>query len=350
MILQDVDNAEVAVGVVVIGRNEGHRLVSCLESVISGTRRVVYVDSGSNDGSIQAAQRLGVYVVELDTSFPFTAGRARNQGFSRILDLWPDTDCVQMIDGDCELFSEWLHTAAAVLNGNMQIAAVCGKLNERRPTETIYNRIAQLEWDSSVGEVETCGGVAMYRSSVFKSVGGFRESMIAGEEPELCLRIRQSGFRIHKHVADMAWHDIDMTRFSQFWKRAKRTGHAYAEGAALHGRGPDRHGVRAVRSALVWGLLIPVLALLMVWPTWGLSLLAFAGLLTIQIWRIRRNEIAMGRSPDDAILLAVAVMVAKPAQALGVLRYWRRRLLGQRPSLIEYKQSSVPSAGDAPYV
>jgi hypothetical protein len=42
-------------GVVVIGRNEGQRLITCLGSV-STAAKVVYVDSGSTDGSVQAAR------------------------------------------------------------------------------------------------------------------------------------------------------------------------------------------------------------------------------------------------------------------------------------------------------
>lgn len=340
----------VHVGIVAIGRNEGDRLRDCLRTLQQESESVVYVDSGSTDGSVEFARSIGVEVVELDTTVAFTAARARNTGIERLLQRWDGVRFIQVLDGDCTIVSGWIESAHRFLTEHQRVGVVCGRRRERYPEQSVYNRLIDLEWDTPIGRAKSCGGDAMFRVDAIQSVGGYRDSLIAGEEPELCVRLRAAGWEVHRLDAEMTLHDAAITRFSQFWKRAKRAGHAYAEGAALHGRGPDRHGVRAVRSALVWGLLIPVLALLMVWPTWGLSLLAFAGLLTIQIWRIRRNEIARGRSPDDAVLLAVTVMVAKPAQALGVLRYWRRRLLGQRPSLIEYKQSSVPSAGDAPYV
>ena len=57
-----------------------NRLRQCLLSVGSAT--IVYVDSGSTDGSIACAQSLGVESCpELDLSIPFTAARARNAGF-----------------------------------------------------------------------------------------------------------------------------------------------------------------------------------------------------------------------------------------------------------------------------
>ncbi len=338
-----------SIGVVVIGRNEGERLVRCLRSVVSVTDRVVYVDSGSTDSSVDEAERLGVDVIGLPSDVPFTAARARNNGFSRLISLWPDTRSVQMVDGDCEICDGWISEAGRFLGNHAGYAAVCGRLIERSPDASIYNRLAQLEWDGPIGDIAACGGIAAYRVESFTAAGGFRESMIAGEEPELCVRLRADGWRVHRLAIDMAWHDAAMTRFSQFWKRAKRAGHAYAEGAALHGRGPDRHGVRAVRSALVWGLGLPLAAVVLAYPTYGVSLVGLLMLFGVQAWRIRGRERARGRSAGDARLVAVAVMIAKFAQVPGIFLYWRRRLLGQRSLLIEYKGGVVPSSEGRPH-
>ena len=64
---------------------------------------IVYVDSGSNDGSVQRARHLGADVIELDMRVPFTAARARNVGFRRLREISPDIEYVQFVDGDCEL-------------------------------------------------------------------------------------------------------------------------------------------------------------------------------------------------------------------------------------------------------
>ena len=75
------------IGVVVIGRNEGQRLERCLRSLAQGADKVMYVDSGSTDGSLQLAANLGVEVLALDMSTPFTAARARNEGFAALHQL-----------------------------------------------------------------------------------------------------------------------------------------------------------------------------------------------------------------------------------------------------------------------
>lgn len=309
------------------------------------TDRVVYVDSGSTDGSVAFARSLGVEVVELDTSVPFTAARARNEGIARLVARWPEIEYLQVVDGDCEFDPSWIRLAAGFLDEDQRCAVVCGRRRERSPDQSVYNRLIDLEWDTPVGQARSCGGDAMFRRSVFEAVGGYRVSLIAGEEPELCVRIRSAGFAVHRLGLEMTLHDAAMTRFGQYWKRAKRAGHAYAEGAALHGKGPDRHGVWGVRSALVWGAILPLLAVVAAYWTYGLSLVALGGLLLLQAWRIRRKELARGRSRSDAWLVGFFTLVAKPAQVSGMLLYWRKRLLGQRSTLIEYKGAdAVPAA------
>src|SRR5712691_6384882 len=102
------------IGVVAIGRNEGERLIACLAS-IKETNNVVYVDSGSTDGSAAAAERLGAFVINLDLTKPFTAARARNEGFTALKALKPDICFAQFIDGDCTLAQAWLDTAIAFM-------------------------------------------------------------------------------------------------------------------------------------------------------------------------------------------------------------------------------------------
>ncbi|MEO0745793.1 MAG: glycosyltransferase, partial [Pseudomonadota bacterium] len=247
------------VACVIIGRNEGERLVACLASVPQGLGDVVYVDSGSTDGSVEAAEAAGARVVLLDTGAPFTAARARNAGAAA---LDGGHDYVQFIDGDCVLDPGWVPTAQGFLDAHPEVAVACGRRRERFPERSAYNRLCDFEWDTPVGQARACGGDAMMRLSAFEAVGGFNPSLIAGEEPELCVRLRAAGWQVWRLEAEMTLHDAAITRFGQFWKRAQRSGHAFAEGAAMHGRPPERHGVVQMRRALLWGAGLPVLIVL----------------------------------------------------------------------------------------
>ena len=261
------------IGLVVIGRNEGDRLRKCLQSAQGTVNQIVYVDSGSTDGSQAMTQSLGVQVVELDLSIPFTAARARNAGFDYLLQINPNLEYVQFVDGDCEIVAGWLESAYHKLQSNPKIAVVCGRRRERFPNQSIYNHLCDLEWDTPVGEAKACGGDAMMRVTALKEVGGFNPTLIAGEEPELCVRLRQQGWKVFRIDAEMTLHDAQMTIFSQWWKRSLRAGHAYAEGAWLHGKPPERHWVKESLSIWFWGFIVPFLAFVPCWFTSGFSLL-----------------------------------------------------------------------------
>jgi GT2 family glycosyltransferase len=337
-----MDQFMAELGVVAIGRNEGERLRLCLESVVGHAQAVVYVDSGSSDGSVELARSLGVEVVELDTSRPFTAAWARNEGMARLLQILPSIEFVQFVDGDCEVVGGWIETASRVLEGEPVVGVVCGRRRERFPERSVYNRMADLEWDSPIGPAKACGGDAAFRVEAFRQVGGYNPSLIAGEEPDLCVRLRKTGWTILRIDAEMTLHDMAMTRFGQWWKRAVRAGHAFTEGAAMHGAPPERHWVRETRSISLWGLVVPLLAFGLAWPTGGISLLLLATYPMLFLKTYRYYLARRGWPAKDAGLFAFFVIVAKFPQAVGQMIYLRRRLVGGHLTLIEYKGTEPP--------
>ncbi|WP_237858596.1 glycosyltransferase [Pseudomonas sp. PGPR81] len=321
------------IGVVVIGRNEGLRLERCLASLTGRADKVVYVDSGSTDGSVQRASALGVEVLTLDMTIPFTAARARNEGFACLQKALPAVRHVQFVDGDCEVHAGWLVTAQAFLDTHPQVAVVCGRRRERFPQHSVYNWLCDLEWDTPLGETKACGGDALMRVDAFVAVAGYRSALIAGEEPELCVRLRAAGWKVWRLAAEMTLHDAAMTRFGQWWRRSVRAGYAYAEGASLHGAPPERHWLRESRRAWVWGLGIPLLvALASIWMgLWALVLLL---VYPLQMLRLARRG---GRSARENAVQAVFLVLGKFPEMLGQMRFVLNRFTAGNPALIEYK-------------
>lgn len=319
---------ESSVGIVVIGRNEGERLRRCLESLNPDAFPVVYVDSGSTDRSTELARGLGATVVDLDMNRPFTAARARNEGFAKLENLVPDLKYVQFVDGDCEVLDGWMASAAAFLDAHPEHAVVCGRRRERYPERSVYNRLCDEEWNTPVGNAKSCGGDALFRVSAFREVVGYRDGMIAGEEPELCLRLRMAGWQVRRIDHEMTLHDADMTRFSQWWKRTLRAGHSFAEGAWLHGGTPERHKVRETTRALVWGAGIPLLICLLALflnPSW-LVLACIYPLQWLRLWK-----------RSGSAQTAIYLLLGKFAEALGVFKFHVGRLSGRDRQIIEYK-------------
>jgi GT2 family glycosyltransferase len=312
-----------SVDAVIIGRNEGARLVRCLQSVAGHVRHVVYVDSGSTDGSVDAAHAAGATVVALDMTQAFTAARARNAGIAGL----DAADYVLLLDGDCVLQPGFVTAALAAFADHPAAVVVCGRRREISPEASLYNRLCDAEWDTPIGLTRACGGDALMRLDALRAVGGYRDTLIAGEEPELCLRLARQGGQVWRIAAEMTLHDAAMTQFGQWWRRTMRAGHAFAEGAALHGAGPERHWVIEARRAMIWGAALPLVILVggLLHPAGWLLALAYP----LQILRLWRR--------GGGIAAASLSVLGKFAEAWGGVQYYLGRISGRGRGLIEYK-------------
>jgi GT2 family glycosyltransferase len=334
---------------IAIGRNEGERLKHCLQSLRSVSDLVIYVDSGSTDGSTEFARSLGVEVVDLDTSRGFTMARGRNAGLKRLLEMAPGAELVHFIDGDCELVEGWLPKAVAFIGSHPRVAAVCGRRRERFPEASPYNLLCEMEWNTPVGEALASGGDVLMRLPALVSVGAFNESLIAYEEPDLCRRLRNNGWKIWRLEGDMTRHDANILRLGQWWKRHERAGYGAMVITDLCRREADtaaaEHFGGQVKSPRGWVIAtmlllmggIPLAAFLM--GGWGvlLLLLFMAVLLCAQAVRIACGM--RRRAPDfrAALLYGVFTMMAKFPQVLGQIRYAQDRSKGRKAKIIEYK-------------
>jgi len=342
------------VGVIAIGRNEGERLRHCLASVAGRGMPVVYVDSASTDGSVELARSMGAEVVALDMSRPFSAARARNEGFERLMQLAPALRFVQFVDGDCEMVEGWVERARRELESRSEVAVVCGRRRERFPDASVYNRLADLEWDTPVGEAKSCGGDAMMRVEAFRSVGGFDAAVAAGEEPELCQRLRAAGHKVLRVDAEMSLHDSAMLRFGQWWKRAVRSGYGAMDVATrFGGQGLFVKQVQSARTwAVGWSGWVVALVLLVVMH----QIAAAGSIKRILSWAILFGLIVLAALPLQMVRLALRVrprvpdwktaaaygvltMIGKWANVAGQHQYRRDRSAGRNTRLIEYKSS-----------
>jgi glycosyltransferase involved in cell wall biosynthesis len=330
------------VGLVVIGRNEGDRLVRCLASVRSIPNRV-YVDSGSTDGSVEHALRDGVSVIELEVPPHFTAARARNTGLIKLLAENPDLEFVQTVDGDCEIHSGWISAGLVALRAEPDVAAVFGRLRERFPARSIYNALFDDDWNVPIGEAAIFGGITLFRVSALRQVNFYAPTMIAGEEPDLAMRMRKCGWRLRRIDAEMGFHDVDITRFAQWWKRSRRTGHAYGELAYRHPDARNPNWPRTTRSIIFWGGVMPLFlagaVMLAVfnssrwWLLAGLVLLCWP----IRIFQYALRKLRAGLNVKLAGASGALLMIGMTSQLMGFVEYHRNRLMGRASQLIEHK-------------
>lgn len=331
-----------SLGLVIIGRNEGERLARCLASV-NGIANRVYVDSGSTDGSVSLARQNGAVVVELSMPPQFTAARARNAGLARLLAANPDLEFVQMVDGDCEVDAGWIPSALSALRAEPDLALVYGLRRERYPERSIYNALCEVEWDSPIGESAACGGDVLFRIAALRQVDFYNPAMIAGEDTELSMRLRKKGWRLRRIDSEMTLHDADITRFGQWWRRIRRSGHGYGEMAFLHPDARDPNWPRTVRSIFAWGGVMPGMTLLLLLlallnnALWWIGVVLLLAPWPLRMIQLARRERRRGLSAKLAWASGVLLMIGKLPQFLGLVGFHFDRLSGRASRLIEYK-------------
>lgn len=317
---------------VIIGRNEGMRLIACLEAILPQVGAVIYVDSGSTDGSFESAQQQGARAVALDMSRPFNAARARNAGIDHIKthDITPKY--VMFLDGDTTATPDWIDVAHNAIEADPTLGMVTGVLREKYPERSVYNAMADFEWRRSIGEIEVCGGNVMVRYALLQEVGGYDDRLMAGEDEALCLRLRGAGFRLVRLDHVMGYHDAAMERFSQWWRRAVRSGYGFAQMNSVF-RGHYRAELRRIA---LYAVICPMLILL---GALSWSFAAFGALLYLASYlKITRALQEAGLPLPVAGHHAVFLVVSKLPNLLGVLRYYRARMFGgSAERLIEYK-------------
>jgi cellulose synthase/poly-beta-1,6-N-acetylglucosamine synthase-like glycosyltransferase len=327
--------------VVIIGRNEGSRLRACIESVRAqdlpaGEFEIVYVDSASSDGSPELARSLGAAVIELE-GLPMSAARGRNAGWRA-----SRAPFILFLDGDTILDPHFASRALDQLDQHPDWVAVLGRRRESHPHQSLFNRVLDIDWIRQPGPQDFFGGDVLVRREALEAEGGYDEHLVAGEEPELCRRLRERGWTITYIDEPMTLHDLAMDSWTQYWRRAVRTGLAYAQVSERFAGTSDplwtRERRHHVRCGLLW-MIAPVAGVLAsvlgrsIWPL-AATVAMLAALCLRSALRQRH------RCPDllTAILYGIHSQIQHVPILVGIWEYARRKRTN-RTGLIEYKRS-----------
>jgi GT2 family glycosyltransferase len=317
---------------VVIGRNESATLEECLGSLTEYRGRVVYADSASNDGSADIAREWGAVVVDLDPATTLTPARGRNEGFVALLKHMPDCELVQFVDGDSVVQPGWIEAGSDFLRTHERAAVVCGRVEEAHPEQSIYNWLCADEWKGKLGRIDACGGNAMIRATAFHELGGFRSHLTAGEEAELMARMRNCGWEIWRIDNLMVVHDAHLLTFDQWWRRTKRGGHSYANMWCITKDWVKPLCLTQLRSCIFWVLVLPATV-----TACAAALSTPAAMIIIPVaylLQISRLAVRRGAASASSWVYSSMIMLAKVAEAAGVLTYMYKRFfmpLDERP-------------------
>jgi len=322
--------------IVIIGRNEGERLLNCIRSVQAADypqekMEIIYVDSASSDDSVKQAQALGVQVIEVQPERP-TAAIGRNAGWHRAT-----APVVFFLDGDTELHADFIKTALTHFQVP-SVGAVCGHQREKNPHRSIYQRVLDLDWITLHG----CGsGNMMIRRDLLEKINGYNPTLIAGEDPEICQRIHAQDYTILHLDQPMTRHELGITYGSQYWRRAVRTGHAYAEVSQLFKDTSTPLWQKEARknwvnsSVLLAIVIIGIISSIMIQSIIPI-IISFSILLLLSLrsaWKARWRT----KEVYTLLLYGLHSQFQHIPITIGQITFYYHRWRGQRKRLIEYK-------------
>lgn len=188
--------------IVVIGLNEAAHLADCFRSIYAaaaywsgGAQDVVYVDSGSQDESIELARRYADRIFALRS--PISAAAARDVGL-----LNATGDYVLFLDGDMELDTFWWQCVSEYERNGTFPRSVIGLIGMRHDIyvdETTRLRLGEQENVYRTGRARTArhiGGALLIRRDILLKAQGYQPDLRGSEEPDLYARLRGAGYDI----------------------------------------------------------------------------------------------------------------------------------------------------------
>jgi glycosyltransferase involved in cell wall biosynthesis len=196
--------------VVLISKNQDWSIPRLIESVLGQTAHlesveIVLIDSASTDKTVEVAGAYPIQIVRLHADQRLTAAAGRHTGLQQT-----SAELVLFLDGDMQLCPGWLDRALQLFSERPDVAVVTGKVIDV-PTHANLdlNALTVAQGDGAVTSIQYTGGAAMYRRSVLEQVGSFNPYLYSDEEPDLCIRIRHTGYQIVRIQAPLAYHYSD---------------------------------------------------------------------------------------------------------------------------------------------
>lgn len=315
------------IAVVIIGINVERYISGCITSVLESKYpadklNIVFVDGGSGDRSVELAKGFdGVRVIELKDPSP-TPGKGRNAGFRAV-----QSPFIQFMDADTTLHPLWFEKALPYFKD--RVAAVCGYRKEKYPEKNFYHTIGNIEWRYEEGPCRYFGGEALILRDILEQCGGYDENLVAGEDPDLSYRIRRDGRVIYRIKEDMTTHDLNMTKFRQYIKRAFRTGHAYAEIGLRYSGNKEKMWLRELFRICV-GVCTPwlILALSAAFGNFCFGLIPALLIALRPLWKTFRFKKELNLTGLKAFLYAFHLCFVVYPQFAGAMRYIYTMIFG----------------------
>ncbi|MGE0864751.1 MAG: glycosyltransferase [Vicinamibacterales bacterium] len=184
-------------------RNDAQRLRRCLTSIVANDYpraliELIVVDNESVDESGRAAREYGAIVLRAPGD---CVAELRNRGARAALG-----SVIAFVDADHEIDPHWITAAVAVLSNPGVAATGCAYLTDPQANwvQQQYDGL-RVRPDRREDVAWIGSGNLVVKRQPFDRVGGFKTTLTACEDVDLCNRLRLAGHRI---VADPALRSV----------------------------------------------------------------------------------------------------------------------------------------------
>lgn len=206
---EETANGAFQLTAVIIGRNEEQFIAKSIRSVLAAQPllagiEVIFVDSASTDRSVEIASEFPIRILQLRREWPLCVAAGRYIGY-----VHSHGDYILFLDGDAEVDKDWLAEAIAFMDKRFEYGAIAGVLDE------VYITLENVHVGGEVNvfrqnlakpfiECKTLGGIALYRRTALEKSGTVNPHLPTAEDHELCLRLRNAGYKLVKLPSRMA--------------------------------------------------------------------------------------------------------------------------------------------------
>jgi glycosyltransferase involved in cell wall biosynthesis len=186
-----------AVSVIIKALNEERHIGPAIESALNALGEidgeVILADGHSSDRTIEIAQRYPIKIVQLNMVEDRSCGAGAQLGFQHSSGRY-----LCLIDGDMQLYGDFLATAIRFLDDNPSVAGVGGSVIDCEIANLEFEqRNKRRDPDRRSGLVTRLNGCGLYRRSAIESIGYLTDRNLHGaEEFDLAARLHANGWTL----------------------------------------------------------------------------------------------------------------------------------------------------------
>lgn len=310
------------VSIVIPVLNEERYLAACLTSLMAlsypkDRHEILLVDNGSTDRTLEIAR--GFSEVTIRVKENAKVGAVRNYGVQQA-----QGSVIVFLDSDCVVSEDWLADGVRRLMASPDTIAG-GHYLLRNDPSWLEKYWILTSSDSPTPRTSLLGGCIFIPKDIFEKVGGFDESLNAGEDNELTARLRNQHYRVDIDPALSVIHLGYPSRIRPFILRQLWHSSDYINGLPHTLRDKTFLLTLAFMAGLT-GLPVSLIFLPTTYPTLLVSgLLVLISPAVLSVKRILRTGVK-NKGPADYISIYLVDWLYLVGRTLGVISGVKNRL------------------------